>query len=291
VRKIIKFTKMSGAGNDFVLVDNMDGALAVDNAKLAVALCSRHFGVGGDGLLLLEPSTRADFFMRYFNADGSYGGMCGNGGRCIARYAFVHGIALATLTFEALDHVYAAEVADMKVKLYMKEPNSFRLNLTIPVAGGDYKGEFVDTGSPHFVVESIDLNLVNVEVTGKAIRLHAYFQPDGCNVNFVRYEEDGSMTIRTYERGVEAETLACGTGCVASAVIGARTHGLVSPVTLNVRSGEHLRVYFERQGSEFRNTILEGSAHFLFSGKLTYDPDENRIVDFPSAIDQSDFAT
>ncbi|MEK7248958.1 MAG: diaminopimelate epimerase, partial [Bacteroidota bacterium] len=131
MKKTIYFTKMSGAGNDFVVIDNMDESLQVDKSKIAIALCSRYFGVGADGLLLLEPSSKADFFMRYYNADGSYGGMCGNGGRCIARYAYVNGIAGENVNFEALDYLYTAEISSTSVKLQMKNPNDFRFDLLV----------------------------------------------------------------------------------------------------------------------------------------------------------------
>ncbi len=279
MKREISFTKMSGAGNDFVVIDNLDGKIEFDKSQLVIALCSRRYGVGADGLLLLERSGSADFFMRYYNADGSYGGMCGNGGRCVARFACITGIAKQRMKFEALDFVYEAEVTNASVKLWMRVPTSLRPNILVTLDGEEFSGHFVDTGSPHFVIECSDLASADVVHFGRAIRRHPVFGADGCNVNFVSRQEDGSVGIRTFERGVEAETLACGTGAVASAIMLALQHGLQSPVRLNVRSGEQLTVYFELDGGKFRNVILEGSAHIIFSGTLLYDPETGSITD------------
>ncbi len=278
VEKQVAFTKMSGAGNDFVVIDNMDGKLDIDRASLAVALCSHRIGIGADGLLLLEPSTQADFSMRYYNADGSYGGMCGNGGRCIARYAVAAGIAPTRMKFEALNHVYSAEVNNKSVKLWMITPNDFRPNVLVKIGDKEFSGNFIHTGSPHFVLEVDDLDSVDVLKIGKAIRNHTMFFPEGCNVNFVSRQGD-HLFIRTYERGVENETLACGTGSVASAIVFALQHGLKSPVTLTVRSGEQLSVSFDFEGAKFQNVVLEGSANFIFSGTATHDSESGRISD------------
>ncbi|MEO8168392.1 MAG: diaminopimelate epimerase [bacterium] len=283
----ISFTKMSGAGNDFVVINNFRQTLEGDKARFAVALCSRASGIGADGLLLMEPSSKADFFMRYFNADGSYGGMCGNGGRCIARFAHLSGIVQAAMKFEALNYVYSATVSDSLVKLSMKKPNSLKMNLLIECSDTKLQGDFVDTGSPHFVSECVDVEAIDVTKLGRAIRNHATFSPEGCNANFVSLQADGTLSIRTFERGVEAETLACGTGSVASAIVFAARHGLKSPVTLNVRSGEKLVVYFDAENNQFTNVILEGSAHIIFSGTVLYDSINGRISDLSRLMHSS----
>lgn len=284
---MIEFTKMSGAGNDFVLIDNMDDSLQLDKTKLAVALCSQHFGIGADGLLLLEQSLKADFMMRYYNADGSSGGMCGNGGRCVARYAYMNGIANQHLRFDALDHIYKAEVLDETVKLQMKDPTHLKTHLLIKTKSGSFQGHFIDTGSPHVVIESTNLNTLDVETIGREVRYNSLFVPEGANVNFMNISKENKLDIRTYERGVEAETLACGTGSVASALIASHLKGVKSPVTIRVKSGEELRVYFEYDDKEFSNIFLEGSAHILFSGKLFYDTELNSIQDFSVIASQS----
>ncbi len=273
----LPFTKMSGAGNDFILIDNRDAIVTGDASTLARALCSRHFGVGADGLLLLERSSIADFAMRYFNADGSFGGMCGNGGRCIARFAYHHGIAGRTLRFEALDHTYAAEVIEPSVKLHMKAPKDLLANRLLHLISREVIASFVDTGSPHVVIESPVVEEVDVESIGREIRETVF--PAGTNVNFVQPIGPNTLKLRTYERGVEAETLACGTGAVASAVVFSSLHHMKSPVTLRVRSGEDLIVYFERHDESFVNIQLEGSAHFLFSGKVLYDTTRQAVAD------------
>lgn len=273
----IRFIKCSGAGNDFVLIDNMDGSLAIAGADLAVALCSRPFGVGADGLLIMEKSRRADFAMRYYNADGSYGGMCGNGGRCIAMFAFRAGYAGPSMRFDALDTLYTAEIAGDTVRLRMKDPTEFKSGLRFRVDGGEVEAAFLDTGSPHLVLFRADLEKVDVPGLGKILRFRPELAPEGANVNFVRWEGPSAISIRTYERGVESETLACGTGSVASAVVSSLLGQCVAPVSVKLRSGESLVVRFEKLDDRVTNVVLEGSAHILFSGNALYDPVSHRL--------------
>jgi diaminopimelate epimerase len=275
----IPFTKMSGAGNDFVVIDNRSELLRCDKSALARALCSRHFGIGADGLLLVERSAAADFAMRYYNADGSYGGMCGNGGRCIARYVHDRDEWSAQLTFEALEYIYHAEVNDPSVILHMKPPKQLRTNILLQLHSDEFNVNFVDTGSPHAVIECSALEAVDVERIGREGRGHEKFLPEGANVNFVQVLGEGRLKMRTYERGVEAETLACGTGAVASAIVMSKLKGMRSPISVETRSGEELRVHFKKSGDEFSEVMLEGSAHFVFSGELLYDTDTSRVVD------------
>jgi diaminopimelate epimerase len=273
----IHFTKASGAGNDFVLVDNLAGDLRVDFSRLALAACDRHFGIGGDGLLVLEKSMRADFTMHYFNADGSSGGMCGNGGRCIARFAQMEGIAGKTQRFEALDHIYDAEVGERTVRLHMKDPVDLRPGLSFSAGGMKMKGTFIDTGARHTVIPAEALENLDVMRIGSAIRHDPQFSPAGTNVNFIRIRNGSTVELRTYERGVESETLACGTGSVASALVGSYLHALNSPVTVSVRSGESLIVHFRKSANTWTDVILEGSAHMLFKGTMLYREDESII--------------
>jgi diaminopimelate epimerase len=274
----IRFTKASGAGNDFVLVDGRGGGeLPTDRSALARALCSRHFGVGADGLLLLMPSDRADFRMEYYNADGSYGGMCGNGGRCIARYALAMGIAASPLTFEALDHLYKAAAEGELIRIRMKDPSDILEN---PVPAALRKTEtawFVDTGSPHLVIFTPDVERVNLPERGRALRMHPAFAPEGANVNFVQMLSASSIRMRTYERGVEAETLACGTGSVASAVAAWRGGLAAPPVRILTTGGEDLLVDFRGEAGRVTDVTLTGSAHLLFEGVVAYDSEAGRI--------------
>ncbi len=268
----IEFTKMTGAGNDFVVIDNRAG-LVKNGPELSRIVCDRHFGIGGDGLLLLEKSTRADFRMMYYNADGSYGGMCGNGGRCIARYAYENGITGPQLSFEALEFVYKSAVEGNAVELSMKDPSKLRTGIMLPTSTGTVECNFVDTGSPHVVIMLSEdapgrpgLNSIDVVRIGKEIREHREFEPDGTNVNFVKPEGPNRLKIRTYERGVEAETLACGTGSIAAAVIAAELGVATEPIEVQVRSGSVLKVGFVRTEKGYEKVTLSGPAEFVFKG-------------------------
>jgi diaminopimelate epimerase len=276
----IEFTKASGAGNDFVIVDDHNGGLRLNRPLLARRICSRYFGVGADGLLVLQKSQRAHFGMEYFNADGSYGGMCGNGARCIARYAFEKGIAPAAMTFDALDYDYEAVVRETSVRLTMKRPRSLRRNVMLGLRSGEQVvGTYVDTGSPHVVLFTDTLEAAPVVEVGKEIRHMGEFLPNGTNVNFVQVNSRNRISIRTYERGVEAETLACGTGSVAAAIANVVELGGTFPTRVRVRSGEELIVDQLGGGKHLDGKMtLEGSAHLVFVGVLSYS-DANGILD------------
>ncbi len=279
MERLITFTKASGAGNDFVIVDKSRGDLRGEPSRLAAALCSRHFGIGADGLLLIEPSSRADFTMRYFNADGSFGGMCGNGGRCAARYAALRGIAGMTMTFEALDFVYRAEVRGPSVRLAMKDPTRVRAHLRIATAREETAASFIDTGAPHLVIFDPALDDRDVVSTGRLLAHHAEFGTEGTNVDFVQLLGADRIAMRTYERGVEDETLACGTGSVASALIASLQFGLRSPVHVLTRGGEDLHVEFRNEEGTPRDIVLAGRAQMLFSGTVRYDDAKGHILE------------
>ena len=273
----IRFTKASGAGNDFVVIDATRGASLPGYAALARAACDRHAGVGADGLIVLEAEPSADFRMRYYNADGSHGGMCGNGGRCAARFAHDNGIAGPSQRFVALDYVYEAEVAVHGVRLRMKPAARFRRGVRVQAAGETFEVCFIDTGSPHVVVFVEDLDRVNVTGWGRPLRNAPAFAPEGANVNFVSVHGPDAIAMRTYERGVEAETLACGTGAIASAVVSSILHGIRPPVRVHARSGETLTVEFRRTGDAAEDVALSGSAVLLFTGEFRYDEAAGRI--------------
>jgi len=266
---------MTGAGNDFVLIDDRKIGLKRDWAALAPKLCDRRYGIGADGLLVLEVSQSADFGMRYYNADGSYGGMCGNGGRCSARFV-MDDAALDTVRFEALGFTYRAHRVGSLVKLYMKDPMSFRNDV---LHLGDYKipYTFLDTGTAHAVIFVEDLEPVlaqmaasgEIQQIGSEIRNHAAFAPGGTNVNFVRVLDDWTIAMRTYERGVEAETLACGTGAIATAIVSNLYKQTPVPTRVRTRSKEILEVGFKREGGNFREITLTGSADIVYSGRIS----------------------
>ena len=269
----IRFTKMSGAGNDFVVIDNRSRQIR-NGRKAARILCDRRWGIGADGLLLLEKSQKADYRMRYFNADGSYGGMCGNGGRCIARYAVFYRIAPRNHRFEALRQIYEAAVTASEVALAMKDPRSLILNKKIRLDGKSSSVSFVDTGSPHVVVPCSSLGrgkllkFIDVVGVGREIRFHGEFKPSGANANFIERMKGNSIRIRTYERGVEAETMACGTGSIASAIVASRLWKLNSPVNVIPESGKRLRVEFEDKGASISKVRLIGPAVITFKGQV-----------------------
>jgi diaminopimelate epimerase len=270
----LSFVKLTGAGNDFVGVDNMHGELgAIDQHALAHAVCDRHFGIGADGLLVLEPSRSADFRMMYYNADGSLGGMCGNGGRCAAFYARTLGLKADPLRFEANDYVYEATfTASDVVCLKMKDPRGIVRNISVQLAGGPVTVHAIDTGSPHVVQFVPDLKNIPVTELGRTLREHERFAPEGANVNFVQRLEGNAIAMRTYERGVEAETLACGTGSIASSIIAHLELGLESPVRVRTWSGQWLHVRFTATRDGIIEVKLEGSAVIVFAGKTLYDP-------------------
>jgi diaminopimelate epimerase len=265
----MKFHKMSGTGNDFVLLDNRDGALGDGLGGLVPKLCHRRNGVGADGVLLLERSGTADFRMRYLNADGGEAAFCGNGGRCIAWFAHAIGAAPARMTFEAGDGRHAAEVSGTRVKLSMRDPQDFRLNFILDLDARGYAASFADTGVPHVVVPVVDLADFDVAVIGKRVRLHRMFEPAGANANFIEIAGRHRLSIRTYERGVEDETLACGTGATAAAVVAAVRGLMDSPVECLTRGGETLTVHFDRTDDVITNVSLEGDVRLLFTGEWT----------------------
>jgi diaminopimelate epimerase len=265
---MLRFTKMNGAGNDFILFDNRMGDIDLGREQI-VQLCDRHRGIGADGILLLERATnRADFRMRYFNADGGEAEMCGNGARCFARYANKFSGQAETIAFETPAGVIAAEVKGDLVTLRMTEPTDLRLNVTLPMAIEKKTIHFINSGVPHVVIPVAKIDDVDVRSDGAAIRYHKMFSPNGTNVNFMEKRKPDKIAIRTYERGVEDETLACGTGIVASALIFAATENSVGPVTVLARGGDELQVCFERAGDDFRNVTLTGPAEFVFEGTI-----------------------
>jgi len=265
---MLRFTKMNGAGNDFILFDNRTGDIDLDRNQIA-QLCDRHRGIGADGILLLEkPTNGADFRMRYFNADGGEAEMCGNGARCFARFANKIGGQKVKISFETPAGVISAELKGELVTLRMTEPADLRLNVDLPMAAENRTIYFINSGVPHVVIRVAKIDDAEVRRDGAAIRYHKMFSPTGTNVNFIEKRGPNKIAIRTYERGVEGETLACGTGIVAGALIFAETEDCEGPVTVLARGGDELQVDFERTGDQFRNVTLTGPAEFVFEGTI-----------------------
>lgn len=272
---LLHFFKMNGAGNDFIIVDNRDLSLTKElDSDTIAALCDRHRGIGADGLLAVEPAQKgADFRFRYYNADGGEAEMCGNGARCFGRFtAHLGEIVLKKVTFETIAGTLAAEMIGEDVRIAMSEPKDLKLNTDAKIPGHSAPLHFVNTGVPHVVtfVDSAEaLDEFDVYNHGGAIRNHAAFAPAGTNANFAAVLAPGHISIRTFERGVEDETLACGTGMVASALVHHLLTGAPSPIKVDVEGGDTLEIGFEKTGDQgFKNVTLTGPADFVFEGEI-----------------------
>lgn len=263
----IRFTKMHGAGNDFVMIDDRDGTFPAERGILA-AVGARQTGVGCEGIILVQRSERLDFRMKFYNPDGSEAEMCGNGARCVAAFARAIGAAKAdAMRFETLAGDVGAEIVGPGlVKVEMPEPKDLREN-------------FVNSGVPHRIVPVEDLAKADVAGEGRRIRYSAEFAPAGTNVDFVCYRAPHEVAIRTYERGVEAETGACGTGSVAAALVGVAQHGLEFPVTVKTAKGYELVIGGEFDGKGFRKVTLTGPAARVFEGEIELDSLDRKVED------------
>ncbi|MCX6972049.1 MAG: diaminopimelate epimerase [Verrucomicrobia bacterium] len=267
----MNFTKMNGAGNDFVVVDHRDGSLALSKESIA-RLCDRHRGVGADGVLAVEPpQAAADFRMRYYNADGGEADMCGNGARCFARFAarLLPGQPEA-LSFETPAGLIRARFSGDLVTINMSEPHGLREPADLEIDGlGTCRVHFLNTGVPHAVVYVPDVAAVDIAKAGASLRWNPAFAPQGANANFAQILSPESLVLRTFERGVEGETLACGTGVCAAALLHHMASGAPPPVSVRVRGGETLEVGFDVSGSA-RNVTLKGPADFVFDGEIKF---------------------
>ena len=260
-----EFFKMSASGNDFILIDNRDKKVNKKFKQIAdfvAKACRRRHSVGADGVILIESSKNADFSWKFFNADGSEAEMCGNGGRCAARFAFIKGIAGKEMAFETIAGIIKATVDGSRVKLQLTTPCDIKLDYPINLVENEIFLSSVNTGVPHAILLSDDIDHVPVEELGRVIRYHKAFGEKGTNVDFVKIVDRENIHIRTYERGVEGETFACGTGAVASGVI-LKEKGLIeSPVNILTKGGETLKVYINNE------VYLEGNALVIYTGML-----------------------
>ena len=265
---MLTFTKMNGAGNDFVVIDNRDLKTNLTKEQIAL-LCDRHRGIGADGLLAVEPAEAgADYKFRYYNADGGEAEMCGNGARCFGAYtAQLSSPAKTEVSFETIAGTLGAEIIGDNVRIAMSDP--FDLAMNIPVQTDDLGDvHFVNTGVPHAVAFVDDLPALDVVKNGAAIRYHDHFAPNGTNANFATVESEQHIAIRTYERGVEGETLACGTGMCACALFHHILTGAPSPIKVDVAGGDTLEIGFENDGNNnFTKVTLTGPADFVFTGQ------------------------
>lgn len=271
-RRRLPFFKMHGGGNDFVLMDHREQFVPkAEQNQFAQRVCAPRVGVGADGLILIEDSPRADFRWQFYNADGSEAEMCGNGARCAARFAVLNGIAQPRLTFETLAGLIEAEVLNHQVRVGMADVGDFRLNLSISLEAETLSGHFMKVGVPHTVLLVDNLEEAPVKPWGREVRFHPMFMPAGTNVNFVGHQSPHVLEVRTYERGVEDETLACGTGAVAAALINAKLGKVTSPTAVHTRGGETLIVTFHLHGEKITEVFLEGEALVVYQGELWMD--------------------
>lgn len=267
----IFFTKLVASGNDFILIDNVSGELdarRLDYCSIAKDICRRHLSAGADGLLVLERSQKADFRMRIINSDGSEAEMCGNGARCAAFYASCNGFS-DNLRMETGAGIIGASIRSGNIKLKMSDPKDIRMGIKLGVGQSLVTVHHINTGVPHAVHIVEDIKNFPVQEFGKKIREHSVFSPKGTNVDFVGEIKNNSAVLRTYERGVEAETLACGTGTVASVLALGLLGQVTSPVKMTTQSGEILTVYYNMTpGHVISDVYLEGTARKVYEGKI-----------------------
>jgi diaminopimelate epimerase len=266
---LLEFTKMNGAGNDFLLIDNRAQNIQLSRDQV-VKLCHRHRGVGADGLFLLVPcqSGKADWAWQFYNSDGSQAEMCGNAARCFALFIKQVTGRNGKTSFETAAGVIQATYQGDRITVTLTAPHGLRLNQRISTQSGELTGHSLNTGVPHVVIYVPDADRAIVQQLGREIRFHPAFAPAGTNVNFVQVLAPNSIRVRTYERGVEGETLACGTGVTASALVSASVHGFKSPITVQVQGGDILEVSFDATGESFSNVRLTGPAEFVFQGHI-----------------------
>lgn len=262
---------MSGHGNDFIIIDNRSGTVTANWSERAAAWCKRRTSIGADGLIIIEPGTTGDFRMRIFNADGSEAEMCGNGARCAAGFAVRKGFAKNRMVMETLAGMVGASVKDEMVAIQLTDPSSPKDNISLRIGEAAFPVYSINSGVPHAILFServAGMPADEVAKTGHAVRFHPAFEPAGTNVDFVEILGPSHIRVRTYERGVEGETLACGTGAVASAIISSRFHGAGDPPIQVEMPGGTLIVDFKKSGDSFKDVWLKGAVDFIYEGRI-----------------------
>ncbi|MEA1900929.1 MAG: diaminopimelate epimerase [Thermodesulfobacteriota bacterium] len=268
----ITFYKISGSGNDFIIIDNRNRVVDENNLQDFIAkVCRRKMSVGADGLILVEESENVDFKWRFFNSDGSTAEMCGNGARCAARFAYLNGISGTKVSFETEAGIVSAIVENDQVKIKMPDPIDLKTDYNLELGNGSMQVSSVNTGVPHVVILVGDIDDAEVVKTGREIRFHDIYAPAGTNVNFICAGNSNTISIRTYERGVEDETLACGTGSIAAAIVMRYKSKGKSPVKVITRGGGYLYIYFKEDDGKFYDVFLEGDARVIYKGFLQED--------------------
>ena len=270
---LLHFTKMHGAGNDFVLVDDRELKVPWEDYQLMAAIATRRTGIGCEGIILVQPSDKADFRMRFLNPDGTEVELCGNGARCVAEFARSLGIARKSMTMETSAGLVDAEIEENGVKIWMPDPSCRRYGIELEVPQGRFAGHAVAIGCPHFVVPVApdEIEAFDVARIGAALRQHDFFRPEGVNVDFVSYIRPNRIRMRTFERGVEAESGACGTGAVAAAVVGVEAEGITLPVKVTTSAGFELTVDGDWRSRKCTGMTLLGPARKVFEGVIDLD--------------------
>ncbi|MFA6957368.1 MAG: diaminopimelate epimerase [Thermoanaerobaculia bacterium] len=279
-----EFSKMAGGGNDFVVIDNR-ARVIVDGESLARRICTRRLSVGADGLILVESSAKATIRMIYFNSDGSRADFCANGTRCAARFAFLNVMAPRRMTIETDSGVVSAEISESSVTLTLPAPRNFQPDKPLETGGGTAEGSFIVVGVPHYVTYVHgDLWSRDIETIGRALRQHRELAPEGANVNFVSITSRDEIRVRTYERGVEAETLSCGSGVVASSCVSALLGKVDRTISVLTRSGIRYLVEMEIEEAggvrSVRQVKLSGDARLVYKSELTAETVEGFDADW-----------
>lgn len=266
----LNFWKMHGARNDFVLFDDRRRKFPVDDREFLSHISARRSGIGAEGIILIQPSASADFYMKFFNPDGGAADMCGNGARCAALLAYELDVAGKKMTIETAAGKLRAQVMQKAVRLWMTPPVDWKLDGALDLDGLNLTYGFVNTGVPHVVMRTGNVQEVDVAEVGSAVRRHRDFAPEGTNVSFMQILPEGDLAVRTYERGVEAETLACGTGVTACGLVAAKNGWVTLPVRVHTRSGDVLVVDGELTEDSVSNVTLTGPAEHVFKGEVEY---------------------
>lgn len=262
------FSKYSGCGNDFILIDDLEEKFPIQNTSLITKLCDRHEGIGADGLVLLQKGGSCDFRMRIFNRDGSEAEMCGNGLRCLM--AFIHdlGIGKQACTIQTMQRQLKAQVTPHGIQIQMGNAINYRSKINILIDQKNFLIDYLDTGVPHLILFMDSLEGIDVEKLAPKFRYHQEFAPKGANVNFVKILQPGKISIRTYERGVECETLACGTGAAAAAIASAANYTMQLPITVEFKSGDSVIVDFKHENGQIRDIVQTGPTRKIFHGVI-----------------------
>lgn len=263
---LIEFSKYSGCGNDFIIIDNRSNFFPADQPTRIQELCARRTGIGADGVILLENSLHSDFRMRIFNADGYEAEMCGNGLRCLMKFIRDQGVTTEQCVVETYLRPLSARIANDLVTIDMGAPFDFRWNIPLSIEGNSYTVHHINTGVPHLIYFTNTLKEFPLEALGPKFRHHPFFAPQGANLNIVQLMPNGELCNRTFERGVEGETLACGTGCVAAAIAASLFYNLPAPIKVRPLSQETLLVDFTIERDTIQNLTMTGPAIKIFSG-------------------------